>query len=547
MFQKILSFTLFFIFIQVSAHSQSTPWISPIQGQVLLSGTFGELRGSHFHGGIDIKPNIGGHQPILAVADGYIQTIKINGGSYGNGLIVAHKNGMKSLYGHMNHFEEKIDSVARSIQQRDTSFAINVELDSTVLPVSQGDVIGYMGNTGYSFGQHLHFEAHNREGDIINPQHLIPALKDDKSPFFKNLRINYLDANGREYKDKTLRINNPSPGKYANTNITVNAFQISLAIEVIDLHNLTHNKNGIYSLEMYVNDSLYFATAFDSLTATQRKYYPSQIDYLTNEERSTPLLLLKEYTEIDQMIKLNPHRPKNIKMIATDFQGNTSTYTCDIHQQDPVKIDYQKIYNYLIEPGKNNKIKLDLYEIIFPKNTFTHPSKLYVFEEMNITDNEEQWLLHLDKDKMPLYRDFVISFKDNRSLEEKAKWTLAQYKGNSIRPLIHTVRKKDSFIAQASSLGDFTLVQDTIPPTIEKFHATSNRWTFTLKDNLFPFSSLTYYAKIDDEWTLMREVYKSNQLILEGINKLVDGQQHLFTLRVIDNCGNELYFEKSIQ
>ena len=65
----------------ILATAQPVDWQPPIAGTVLLSGTFGELRGSHYHAGIDIKPNVGGPQEILATADGYVKEILVRSGS----------------------------------------------------------------------------------------------------------------------------------------------------------------------------------------------------------------------------------------------------------------------------------------------------------------------------------------------------------------------------------------------------------------------------------------------------------------------------------
>src|SRR5690625_1302740 len=67
-------------------------WGHPIDGKVLLSGTFGELRGNHYHGGLDIKPNTDGDQSIRAAADGHIREIMARGGSHGSALILQHEN-----------------------------------------------------------------------------------------------------------------------------------------------------------------------------------------------------------------------------------------------------------------------------------------------------------------------------------------------------------------------------------------------------------------------------------------------------------------------
>lgn len=71
---------------------------------------------------------------------------------YGNYVKIRHSNGMYTFYAHLK-------SVAVKLNQR----------------VEKGEVIGYMGNTGYSFGAHLHFEVRNENNETINPTPYINA------------------------------------------------------------------------------------------------------------------------------------------------------------------------------------------------------------------------------------------------------------------------------------------------------------------------------------------------------------------------------------
>lgn len=95
----------------------------------------------HGHNGIDIGAPIG--TPIRAAADGKVILARVGGwgGGYGNYVIIQHPNGMQTLYGHMN----RVDVSAG---------------DS----VSQGNIIGTVGNTGNSSGPHLHIEIHKKGG-----------------------------------------------------------------------------------------------------------------------------------------------------------------------------------------------------------------------------------------------------------------------------------------------------------------------------------------------------------------------------------------------
>ncbi len=85
-----------------------------------------------YHSGMDIGSQYG--DSIWASDGGTVCIAGVNGG-YGNCVMIDHGNGYYTLYGHMS-------SIAVSVNQT----------------VSQGQVIGYVGSTGYSTGPHLHFE-----------------------------------------------------------------------------------------------------------------------------------------------------------------------------------------------------------------------------------------------------------------------------------------------------------------------------------------------------------------------------------------------------
>jgi len=109
-------------------------WIWPVNGRI--SGVFGEQRPGHIHAGIDIAAASG--TPIRAAANGKVVLLQGTGasGGYGNYTCVQHTGSLSSCYAHQSRFGTT--SGAR---------------------VKQGQVIGYVGNTGNSFGAHLHFEA----------------------------------------------------------------------------------------------------------------------------------------------------------------------------------------------------------------------------------------------------------------------------------------------------------------------------------------------------------------------------------------------------
>jgi murein DD-endopeptidase MepM/ murein hydrolase activator NlpD len=108
--------------------------IWPVNGPI--TGAFGEQRPGHIHAGIDIAAGIG--TPIHAADDG--RTVLMQGigasGGYGNYTCIQHSASLSTCYAHQSRFGTSMGA-----------------------SVNKGQVIGFVGNTGHSFGAHLHFEV----------------------------------------------------------------------------------------------------------------------------------------------------------------------------------------------------------------------------------------------------------------------------------------------------------------------------------------------------------------------------------------------------
>jgi murein DD-endopeptidase MepM/ murein hydrolase activator NlpD len=117
--------------------------IWPVNGPI--TGAFGEQRPGHIHQGIDIAAGEG--TPIHAADAGRVVLMQGVGasGGYGNYTCVQHTATMSTCYAHQSRFGTSVGA-----------------------SVSQGQVIGYVGNTGHSFGAHLHFEV-RINGAPVNP------------------------------------------------------------------------------------------------------------------------------------------------------------------------------------------------------------------------------------------------------------------------------------------------------------------------------------------------------------------------------------------
>ena len=138
-----------------------TGFICPLKSYSRISSEYGWRKNpvsgvNKLHAGIDLAA--GGGTPIYAAASGYVQVAGWSSGGYGNYVIIYHGkmsdgNQYSTLYGHMR-------SVATSAGKY----------------VQQGEIIGYVGSTGNSTGNHLHLEVWKggSKANAVNPRGYIP-------------------------------------------------------------------------------------------------------------------------------------------------------------------------------------------------------------------------------------------------------------------------------------------------------------------------------------------------------------------------------------
>ena len=120
-------------------------WRTPCS-YIMISSAYG-YRGSGWHNGVDFANNRG--TPIYATRSGTVTKAVSLTYSYGNHVVINHGDGYSSLYAHMDYYVVSVGQY-----------------------VSQGQLIGYMGSTGNSTGNHLHFTIFYNGSDV-NPMNYL--------------------------------------------------------------------------------------------------------------------------------------------------------------------------------------------------------------------------------------------------------------------------------------------------------------------------------------------------------------------------------------
>ena len=114
-FRPLLLVTILLINQNITAQN----YAAPFDFNMLLSGTFGELRSNHFHAGIDIKTEGVEGQKIRAIADGYVSRIKVSTYGYGKAIYLTHpETGHTSVYAHLQKFSNRINDLVKKEQYK---------------------------------------------------------------------------------------------------------------------------------------------------------------------------------------------------------------------------------------------------------------------------------------------------------------------------------------------------------------------------------------------------------------------------------------------
>ena len=132
----------------------------------LVTSRFGyRPRFRRMHKGLDIKDYTG--DTIVAAFDGKVRVARYDAGGYGYYIVLRHNNGLETIYGHLSK-----------------------QLVTTDENVRAGEPIGLGGNTGGSYGSHLHFET-RLAGEPINPEELFDFPAQDVTGDFYTFRKNH--------------------------------------------------------------------------------------------------------------------------------------------------------------------------------------------------------------------------------------------------------------------------------------------------------------------------------------------------------------------
>lgn len=339
------------LFIGLETFAADNPYMFPVRPgeQNYLSGTMGEMRGAHFHAGIDIKTGGVTGKKIYAAADGFVSRIKVAGGGYGNAIYIAHPQlGTTTVYGHLLQYNEEISFYVLKEQYQRKSFSVDLYPEKTVFPVKKGDVIGLSGNSGSSGGPHLHFEIRDDLQRPINPLDFgFSEIKDNIHPTVQRIGIKTLNMASRV--NHQFGVFEFTPSRIKDTYTISKPIEVHGEIGIMlmgyDRQNDASNRNGIPHLNMTMDSVELIDITIDKIPFGKTRNVLCYRDYQikSTENKSFRKLFIDDGNELKIF---NQHKNKGIitiqdtllhKIVITlkDANGNISKVNLTLKGRTP--------------------------------------------------------------------------------------------------------------------------------------------------------------------------------------------------------------------
>lgn len=555
LFYWVLAIT-FFSNVTVTAND-TLGFVFPVDHKVILTGNFMELRSNHFHSGIDIKSSRGvAGDVIRSVHDGYISRIRITSGSYGNALYIDHPNGYTSVYAHLDSFEPEVEEYLRSVQYELQSFEVDIYLPDSLFSVSQSEEIGRMGNTGHSFGPHLHFELRETATEYpVNPEIYGFSPIDKTAPILQSLYVYHLDDAGKVISTEAKYFNS----KKANytlyqPSINIAAEKVAFGMQMYDTMYGNGNKNGIYSYKLYVDDNLSFAWKADMYSFYDNKKINAFMDYDRYKVYSQKIYLMYKQAcnnfpnyEIagDGIIDLTDNQTHSIRIEVSDIRGNVSQSNFSIQGQSTKQ--NQRQYT---QCDTSFSKRSGIFKIDFEEESFYSPQNLVISNTKKKVMDQNTHSVTIGDRSIPVNKYFQISCPIPQDYNEQWTVVTTDNKGRYICFGADTISNR--LVSHVDQMGEFYIYKDKKAPTVEVINlepTMKSPWKLRISDNLIPdgrVDELYYHATVNDEWINMRYDLKNKLLIFNDFDKLGQGPYN-FMIEVIDDCGNAKVLKRVIQ
>jgi hypothetical protein len=442
----------------------------PVKIEMILAANFGELRRNHFHMGIDIKTDGHINLPLYSIDNGYVSRIKISPFGYGKVIYVNHPGGITSVYAHCNDFPKKImdhiDRVQKELQENE----VDIYFSPSEIPIKKGEQIAFSGNTGHSFGPHLHFELRDTDTEeALNPLKYGFKIFDNVAPTMRRVKFYELDKKGniitilkelslRKKTDKLYEID----GVIRLNNRFSNTF-MGIAIDGFDSYNGSSNKLGIYSWAMTEGSDTLFSSSLNRIPFEKSRYINAYTDCQVQSYRDYHKLFYSEYNMLpiyssnkSGRLNISSDKERLLTIVGKDVAGNQVRIKLTVKATNSNSSFNGEFWTNYLSPDTS-------YQFSGPTGTLTLPKQFSYQYIPNGFTADTQNLSFLNAN-WPVQEPLKISLFPLPILPIEKQF-IVQRTGKHSKALI-VERMEKQILANAKEFGLFEVLIDTMAPTI---------------------------------------------------------------------------------
>ena len=536
---------LFFIGSVQSGYAQETDtdktsFTPPFDFPITFSGNFGEIRANHFHGGLDFKTGGTIGKPVRALADGYISRIRVTHGS-GYVLDVAYDNGYSTINRHLSAFVGDVARRVEDLQYEKESWEVEITPEPDEYPVKAGQIIALSGNTGYSFGPHLHLDMIETATDeYIDPlPFFMNKVKDKTAPRAEGIMLFPQPGKGVVEGKQTRRAFPAHP-----TKPIIAWGLIGAGIRAYDYMDGVQNKYGVKTVILEVDGEEVFRSTIDRFAYEENRYINSWThgQYMKSFiEPGNRLRMLQASNGNRGLVEINEERPYRFVYTLSDALGNTSkvrftvqgqkTTIAPVEHREKYALKWDKV-NYLQEPG---------LELVIPKGMLYDDVLLNY--SVRADSGDIAFTYQLNDTRIPMHGtcDLRIGLR-RRPVEDVTKYYVAGVTARGGKYRIGGKYEDGVMKVRIRDLGTYTVAVDTVPPVITPVNQAqwgrTGKIIFKAKDKETGIN--TYRGTIDGKYALFGKPNSiSGNLVCELDPKHVEkGGKHVVEMTVTDGCGN---------
>ncbi len=523
----------------------------PLHIELRYSGTFSELRPNHFHGGVDLKTKGREGQPVYAIEDGHIRRIKVGTGGYGKVIYIDHGDSYTSVYGHLSQFSPRIQSYIKAEQYASKSYEIERYFSNERFHIAKGEVIGYSGNTGNSFGPHLHFEVREQKGQIpLNPLNFGLDATDNDAPTLLGLYIyegEMANSNDLKFNRKKIvlhPVSETQQTEFISDTLEVAPF-IGIGVEAFDRLEQSLNKNGMYQIDLSIQDSSLVSLTFDRFSFEASPHINKVIDYEFEQESNKDVqLLFKPRDLVIEMYK----KTLNQGIIKVDSIPLKAVVSLKDHSGNETKATL-----FFKNSGVVSNLKRAKYSTAIDTTLQSISSTIRLRAKKNAMISSENLSIALRGDTLSIRPDYgyleepiEVSYRfSEATLERVINERMYLGKLNEKGKISYIAKAKDSvFEVSLNTPGNYFLASDTIPPSVTPMN-------FQMNQNVNNFRYLSigvqdqetfisrYNGYINDQWVLFEYEPKEDRLRFDLNDIILLEGKHTIRIEVEDALGNK--------